>query len=121
MIPVKCQDVLISHSAEFIGHGASVYGQEIRQLLTVERNIEGGAAGLQGLLRQIGKQLSPAIFFLNMGAALWQHGHTEDPLPMWNTQSPSDSPLPMRRGGGAWRTEKPGCSGTITETAWNMR
>ena len=59
MISVKGQDSLISHPAQFCGHGAPVHGEKVRKLLPVIGDIKDRTSGSLGLLRQIGEKLFP--------------------------------------------------------------
>ena len=71
MVLLKIQDPFLAHFAQFIGHGASVNGQKIRQLLTIKGNRKGSASRPHRLFGQIRKQFLPGaplghvIYFLS--------------------------------------------------------
>src|SRR5699024_9719399 len=56
---LKSQYPFVPHFPQFAGHGAAVHGEEIRKLLTVERDLKRRPALSLRLVGKIGKQLFP--------------------------------------------------------------
>ena len=72
LISFKGEHTLIPHFTQFIGHGAAIHRQKVRQLLTIKRNGKTATVLPLCLVRQIGYELCADGAFGHMPNFLYQ-------------------------------------------------